>query len=252
MNIVEADEEQMMAAYGLEAVLVTLFYAAYCLHYHHIGPKVGQAAYLAVVTGIIRSISTLFDAAVIFDISVTVASWNYLRMTDYARIQSTIASMFTTFPVFLTLMMSYGRRQDWVHHEYRIFLVVVFSTVKTGFYGLRWVMIAADKWKERAMPCKPTLPSKHLLGPLVTYTVGWVFVMLTNLFRYRMWVPMSSWSMAPLVVLMWTYVGLFAYNRTASTRISSADSEWGFGQLLAIYTWAMVLLIPINFSTGMY
>jgi hypothetical protein len=240
-----------MIAYLTEAVLVTLFYTVYCLDSYRFAPRIGETIYRAVVTGTMESMGMFFDTAVIFDISVTIASWNYLRMTDYSKIQSTLASMFVTFPVFVIIMMTFAHRGDWARSKYRIFLVIAFFAIKTGFYSLRWVVVAPDKWKQRAIPCRSTWSFSYLIGPLVVYTFCWFYVISVHLVALRKrWARMNPGWMAPLVVTMWAGIGLFAHNRTASVQISTEDTEWGFGQFLAIYTWALVLLMPVHFSIG--
>ncbi len=231
------------------------------------------------VGGFTESANTFLDASLIFALSMLVAvTARYAQVlrnphsgSMYALLGSVYLSLFSVFPALTLQSVASGLRRQW----YRIFLwllVIVFA-ITVGilynivFEGRKWDSTTARPlWLQMCddRPLREQLRKTIILGHvfLGIYVLWGLFYVLGSLAperwkpriaqdsRFERWAHICYPYFRPIiglfeVSLMWTFLGIFVNYRAKIgdvARRGYMDNEWTFGQVLALTTWAPVLV----------
>lgn len=210
-----------------------------------------------IVDGFIKSIDTFLDAVIIFALSIASAFLAGVAYgTNYSQGQSSLASMFTTFPALIIMRLSLLYDPSWSNRTYRYYLTTLLISSEVVAAILSIMRYSYDPNKESGsvkLLCQLPVQYRMHFGLSIAFLLCLVgaLVHLVRVFANskrlrRLDFRMEIGVMVATMCMMWAYLGIFAAKRIASTRRSSIDNEWGFGQSLALFTWAAPIITIVE------
>jgi hypothetical protein len=259
----------MLAAYVIQAILITFYIPALLVARFGLCPKGATTALGRILLAVKHSTVSFMDASLVLGIAMLSASLISLAQRDVPTSSATALMLLMPFssvlPVALLqlaasnmLRRSRGVRLSWMLITILMIIVLTMS---------RWMIVSAfegdDKnfeqtdWEESCLDqsyLKRVLEFSQVFAILLVLDTGG-FLVGSYIKILQHW-PSASWivrltvpvwwiAVVTAFLAMWVCLGWFIHfqnKRNSMAGEENKDTEWSFGQILAVGTWVPVVV----------
>ncbi|KAH8895426.1 hypothetical protein GQ53DRAFT_820258 [Thozetella sp. PMI_491] len=278
----------MMISYCIAAIFATIYFVVITVAELGALWRKRKQKHDRFVYGFTESANTFLDSALLFALSMLVAATaRYAQVlrdpihgSMYALLSSMYMSLFSVFPALTLQSVASGLRRQWLRLCLWLLVIIFVITV-----GILYIMVfEKESWESTPtrpvwlQMCDDQTLRHHLKQTIITghvflgiYALWGLYYVLGSLApekwkpkigidsRLKRWLrichPYRRFIVGLVEVsLMWTFLALFVEYRAKvadAARRGYADNEWTFGQVLALTTWAPVIVDLVSiYSLG--